>query len=293
MTAESCVIALDVGGTSVKSGVVYAHQQHIITVTRTIIDSSADADAILASLTRIVVGHLVELQGKEIRGLALAFPGPFDYEAGICQIQGLEKFGTIYGVNIRHALQERLDALLPILFRNDAESAIVGECLYGAGQGYRRIIGVTLGTGLGSAFIVDGVRQASGKGVPEGGWLYEMPFKAKRADDCFSIRGITARLEVVEERSGDLLATANRARQGNDRIRQVFAKFGADLADFLQPFVHEFAADAVLVLGGIAGAFDLFEAPLRDRLTVPAITGSRGADAPLLGVAELFFNRQE
>lgn len=291
MAAESCVIALDVGGTSVKSGVVILGQHEIIAVTHTKIDSKADAETILDTFARIVDGYLVEHRGTEILGIALAFPGPFDYDEGICLIRGLEKYGAIYGVNIRHALQKWLDyEQIRILFRNDAESAIVGECLYGAGKDYRRIIGMTLGTGFGSAFVIDGVRQESGKGVPDGGWLYDIPFKGIRADDQFSIRGITAKLELKNEQSGDLLFASQQAREGNDRFQRVFAEFGDELGQFLGPFVRDFDADVILVLGGVAGAFDLFEGALCSRLTVPVLTGIRGADAPLLGAAELFFS---
>jgi glucokinase len=102
--------------------------------------------------------HLSESHTPDLLGVAFGFPGPFDYEAGICLIEGVEKYGALYGVNIRDAIRTRLDlGDLPILFRNDAEAAVVGETRYGAGRNYPRVIGVTLGTGCGSAFLVDGV----------------------------------------------------------------------------------------------------------------------------------------
>jgi hypothetical protein len=50
-----------------------------------------------------------------------------------------------------------------------------------------------------------------------------------------------------------------------------------------------FAAEAVLVLGRIAGAMDLFGPSLRQALSLPALPGERGPEAALLGAADLLF----
>ena len=114
----------------------------------------------------------------------------------VCLIEGVEKYGAIHGVDIRADLQARLHLRdLPILFRNDAEAAVVGEARYGAGRDYRRLIGVTLGTGCGSAFLEDGLPVTKGPGVPPNGWLYPVLFRGIRADDLFSRRGLEARLD--------------------------------------------------------------------------------------------------
>jgi glucokinase len=286
------VIALDVGGTSVKS-VLVAPGGHVSgKPSITPIDSSGEADRILNTFAQIIRAHLRESDTSHLLGVALGFPGPFDYDAGICLIEGVEKYGAIYGVDMRQALRARLDlGNLPILFRNDAEAAVVGEARYGAGQDYRRLIGVTLGTGCGSAFLVDGVPVTSGPGVPPNGWLYPVLFRGLRADDNFSRRGLEARLRsagVTERNVKDAAATA---RAGDVGARQVFEAFGSDLGTFLNSFAVAFAAEAVLVLGRIAGAMDLFGPHLREALSVPALPGERGPDAALLGAADLLFFR--
>src|SRR5688500_1168610 len=145
MTQPSCasispsarVIALDVGGTSVKSALIALGGHVIGEPVITPIDSSGEAESILRSFAQIISTHLGQAQTSNVIGAALGFPGPFDYGAGICLIEGVEKYRAIYGVNMRDALRARLDlGDLPILFRNDAEAAAVGEARYGAGQNY-------------------------------------------------------------------------------------------------------------------------------------------------------------
>jgi glucokinase len=284
------VIALDVGGTSVKSALVAPGGHVIGEPSITLIDSSSEADSILSTFAQIIHSHLGESHTSDLLGVAFGFPGPFDYAAGICLIEGVEKYGAIYGVNMRDALRARLElGDLPILFRNDAEAAVVGEARYGVGRGYRRLIGVTLGTGCGSAFVVDGVPVISGPGVPPNGWLYPMLFRGLRADDLFSRRGLEARLRSANVTARNIKAVAAAARARDPTARQVFEVFGADLGTFLNSFAVAFAAEAVLVLGRIAGAMDLFGPPLRQALSVPALPGQRGPDAALLGAADLLF----
>jgi glucokinase len=251
-------------------------------------DSSSEADSILRTFARIIRTYLGKSHTSDLLGVALGFPGPFDYAAGICLIEGVEKYSAIYGVDMRAALRARLDLReLPILFRNDAEAAVVGEARYGAGRDYRRLIGVTLGTGCGSAFLVDGVPVTSGPGVPPNGWLYPVLFRGLRADDLFSRRGLEARLRSAGVTERNVKDAAAAARAGDAGARQVFEAFGAGLGSFLNTHAGAFAAEAVLVLGRIAGAIDLFGPPLRQALSVPALPGERGPDAALLGAADL------
>ena len=290
LTPSARVIALDVGGTSVKSALVAPGGQVIGKPSITPVDSSGETDSILETFAQIISIHLAENYTSNLLGVALGFPGPFDYPAGICLIEGVEKYGAIYGVNMRYALGARVNlGDLPILFRNDAEAAVVGEARYGVGRDYQRLIGVTLGTGCGSAFLADGVPVTSGPGVPPNGWLYPILFRGSRADDVFSRRGLEARLHAAGVTERNVKDAAAVARAGDVGARQVFEAFGADLGAFLNSFAVVFAADAVLVLGRIAGAMDLFGAPLRQTLSVPALSGERGPDAALLGAAHLLF----
>ena len=288
LTSRVRVIALDVGGTSVKSALVAPGGHVIGEPAITPIDSSGEAEGILRTFARIISTYLGQTQNSNIIGVVLGFPGPFDYAAGICLIEGVEKYAAIYRVNMRDALRARLDlGDLPILFRNDAEAAVVGEARYGRGRNYRRLIGVTLGTGCGSAFLVDGVPVTSGPGVPSSGWLYPVLFRGIRADDVFSSRGLQARLQGARVTERNVKDAAVAARAGDPGARQVFEEFGADLGSFLNSHAVAFAAEVVLVLGQIASAIDLFGPPLCQALSVPALPGELGPDAALLGVADL------
>jgi hypothetical protein len=152
------------------------------------IDSSGAAEQIVAALQAAIERHIRRIQPHSLRGIAFGFPGPFDYPNGVSYIRGVQKYESIYSLDLRAALRERLGAGdLPIVFRNDAEAAIVGEARYGAARGYDRLIGLTLGTGLGSAFLELGAPVRGGERVPPNGELYAERYRGAMADDLFLI----------------------------------------------------------------------------------------------------------
>jgi glucokinase len=279
------VIALDVGGSSIKSGIVRAGMVAGETLRTTPIDSNGTAQAIIETIGGIIAAHLAECVPHGCTGVAFAFPGPFDYVRGVSLIAGLKKYSALYGQNITDLLRPRFPSL-PIRYRNDAEAAIVGEARHGAGSTAHRLIGVTLGTGCGSAFVVDGQPQTGGDGVPPNGWLYAELFQGQPADEQFSTRGLLALLKASDHDA--IRLAAERARAVDMTMRRVFALFGARLGLFLAPYVAQFRADAVLVTGGIAHTFDLFGNSLAGTLSVPVVRGSLSQRAAVLGAAALF-----
>ena len=285
----SLVIALDVGGMTITSGIVARNGVIIGEILDTPANSRGDAETILATFAGIVREHLAQIGVSEWLGISFGFPRPFEYDTGVARITGLGKFDALYGVNIADDLRSRVDiGERPIRFRNDAEAAIIGECKYGAGRGFSRVIGITLGTSMGSSFVRDGVRVTRGPGIPTGDFLFREPALDLRADDVFSQRG----LELLLARFGitpDVPAAAELARDYDLVALSVFQEFGASLGQFLHPYAKKFGAQAILVLGGIANAFDLFGPLLKEALTIPAIPGERPEDAALLGAAALIF----
>jgi glucokinase len=282
------VISLDVGGSSIKSALVAADRQIVGSICVNVIQSAASAAEIFHTLATIIAGHLEMV--RDVRGIAFAFPGPFDYEQGICLIQYLGKYDALYGLNITENLKEILGMpSLEVHYRNDAEAAILGEALYGAGAGYSRLLGLTIGTGLGSAFVAEGRLITQGDNVPSHGWLYPCMFEDQRADDVFSTRCLLARLQERGIHARDIASAIQMADQNNIALAEIFAAFGLELGEFLQPFVSAFHADAVLVTGGIAEAWERFAPSLGRALSVPVLRGGLGRRAALLGAAALYF----
>ena len=117
----------------------------------------------------------------------------------------------------------------------------------------------------------------SGEGLPPNGELHVIPFRGAPVEDTISGRAISARFDG---RTG-AAEIAARADAGDVRAAAAFASLGADVAEFLEPWVRAFRPTRVVVGGSIALAWRHFSAALPPVATV----AERLDDAPLLGAA--------
>ncbi|MBN7812675.1 ROK family protein [Algoriphagus sp. H41] len=174
--------------------------------------------------------------------LGIAMPGPFDYPNGVSLMIDQGKMKALYGLSVKDLLAESL-GIDPahISFTNDAEAFLLGESLAGAGRGFKNSVGLTLGTGLGSAFKV-GEKVWDAK-------LWTAPFRDGIAEDYLGtdwIRRYTA------ERFGARVTGMKELLSGGfgrEVEEGVLSEFGKSLGEFLYPYLAEMQLTG-LVLGG-------------------------------------------
>jgi len=286
VTSGQVVGALDIGGTHVTAGRVAIDSATVDAGTRVrVAFPPAGGRALLAR----IVEAAAAVATPEVRHFGVAAPGPFDYAAGICRIA--HKLPGLYGVNLRRELGTALDLTgdNAISFVNDAEAFLLGEWWAGAARDHERAVGITLGTGLGSAFLEHGRIVRSGPRVPAGGELYKLAFRGAPVEEVISRGALLARYGASSEEETDIEEIAARGRAGERRARLAFAELAADLAEFLVPQLDAFAPTCLVVGGSIARAWELLEPALAQRLTVfrPVVVMRAASidDAPLLGAA--------
>ncbi|WP_245557526.1 ROK family protein [Deinococcus peraridilitoris] len=227
-----------------------------------------------------------------VAGVGVAMPSPFEYARGVARHR--HKFAALYGVNVRESLRDAwagtpLADTSPV-FGNDADLFALGEAWAGAARGRTRVLGVTLGTGLGSGFVVAGRVVTSGEGVPPEGELWNTPYAGALAEDSVSTRAL---VDAYTRSGGPQLNPADlaaRARQGDVGARQVWQQFGEHLAAVLTPVVQDFKPDVVVVGGNLTQAWTLFSAPLK-LLGVPCEASRLLDEAALLGAAALVLDQ--
>jgi glucokinase len=211
------------------------------------------------------------------------------------------KLRAIYGVNLKDELNERLE--LPqkfiIRFENDAWTFLRGEAWLGAARGFRRAVGITLGTGLGSAFMVGDRVVLEGAGIPPKGSIYDLPYEGGIVEDKISRRGIIARYKELAGRryreGMDVEDIAIRGIKHKDKFSiQVFNEMGKRLGQVLRPILSEFRAECLVLGGQISKSFILFSNPLQGELqSIPTLKKIAPANmidlSPIFGAAKLVF----
>ena len=281
--------ALELGGTHVTA--VRVEGGAVVPASRTRRPLRPDGDR--SELLGAILGAAAAAGRPKVGRWGVAVPGPFDYQHGICTIRGVHKLDALHGVDLRAELATalRLSDGGQVRFLNDADAFLLGEWRAGAAKGQRRCVGVTLGTGLGSAFLADGRICSSGVGVPPDGRLDLIAFDGRPVEETVSRRGLLARYRADRsEVDLDVEHVAARARAGEAAARRTFAEVMAALGEFLAPWLGEFGASCLVVGGTIARAWDLIDPALRPalaglpRLEVVALAANLD-DAALLGAA--------
>ncbi|WP_416959164.1 ROK family protein [Streptomyces sp. Agncl-13] len=264
---------LEIGGTHVTAALVDLRDGRVTGRTREPLDADGDAEGILATVRRCADGLPVPPGAR----WGVAVPGPFDYARGIALFEGVGKFDALYGMDIRaallHGMRQRPG---DIVFLNDAHAFLTGEWSAGTVRGHRRAVGITLGTGVGSAFLSDGRICDTGPGVPPEGRLDLTEIAGRPLEDTVSRRAILAR---YGDPAADVSDIAGRARAGDERARRVLNDAFTGLGLALGPRMADFGATALVVGGSMALSWDLVAPALSTGLATGGwIPDDLGAD---------------
>jgi glucokinase len=284
-------IGLDIGGTHITAAIIDIIDMKIVesSLHKESFDSNLPVEQVMDIWEKAIRISLKNSGVAEIMGVAVCVPGPFDYSTGICWIKGQSKYEYFYGLNIRDLIQERLNLPVdfPILFENDAVCFGKGEVYKDKNNLSKKVMAVTLGTGLGACFIDKGVSINSGSSVPTDGEIYNLPYKKGIAEDYVSVRGL---LSGTNSTNG--LELFNRAVSGDTIALKAFKEMGEDLAEIVIPWLKNFSAERFIIGGKMANAHDFFLPAFSKKIREAGseIIVSVSADnevAALLGAASL------
>ncbi|MGP0584289.1 ROK family protein [Paenibacillus timonensis] len=236
--------------------------------------------------------------------IGFAFPGPFNYEEGVALLQGIGKYEALYKLSVRDLLREKLYQLsshTPSILTNLLASAEIrfgnDAHLFGLGIGLRfpskRLICLTLGTGLGSAFVENGQLVSAADGVPLNGMLFAEPYREGIVDDYFGRRGI---LGMAKERgvlmgNTDVADLAEAAKHGDDKALELFHEYGRRLGKMLLPYIIAFKPGRIVLGGQISNSFPLWDDDLQQSLgefSLPVIQSQDGIVDVFKGIHQLF-----
>ena len=251
---EESVIVYDVGGSHVSAAVCFTDGYRLGPVVTGHHKDCHSADDFVNLLYTVGAQAAADVAG--VSGAELAMPGPFDYEEGISQMR--HKLPYLYGFDLRQALAQRFSwQPCQVRFLNDADAYLLGEIGTGAAHGFSRAVGITLGTGVGSAFAVDGHLVTSGPGVPPGGEIWNLPYEGGIVEDLISTRAIQGGYLQRTGQQCDVATIAARA-SSDPAAASVFSGFGHNLGKALRVVTSGFAPNVVVLGGGISRSSHLF-----------------------------------
>ncbi|WP_297197426.1 ROK family protein [Thermanaeromonas sp.] len=304
-------LGIDLGGTSIKGGIV-DKEGRILAQGQVPTKAQDGAEVVLAQMATLteVLKVTAGIKESELQGAGVGIPGSVDVEKGLVRLAP-----NLHWSNF--PLKEKMEKVLgiPVSLDNDAHVAALGEMWQGAGRNYKDILMVTIGTGIGSAVILDGE-------VRRGFWGYGAELGHVKVDPegalcqcggrgCLeTLASATAIVHQVErelkrgrpsslqhkpglEAKDVLLA----AREGDELALEVVNRAASYLGIALANAVFLLGPEVVIIGGGVAQAGEVILKPLKERFVealgpwqirpLPLLAARLGNKAGFVGAAYL------
>lgn len=260
-------IALDVGGTKIKAGIVERDKVSSIVVEKT--KSDGDLEDVLTQLTDIIR----KLIDNKVKAIALGLPSRIDPEKG--EVISTTNIPSLHEFNIVGYLEELFG--IPVFIQNDTACFALGELYFGKAKEKKRAIAVTLGTGMGVAAVNNGqIINLYGREDAEFG---ERKFLNKTFEDYCSGKYFTDTFGT------DSLDMQKRAEEGDKKALKSFKNLGRHLSEALKILIFEHNPEIIILGGSISNSYFLFSSEFKD-LGVK-VSPSKLENAALLGASKL------
>lgn len=313
MADKRAAIGVDVGGTETKAGIVDESG---------IILARADRPTDVQAGTKGIVGIAEELLGSaseqriEISSIGIGAAGFINSETGSATFSP----NLVYD-DPKIAAAVRVATDLPVALDNDANAAAWGERRFGLAKGSDYLAFLTIGTGIGSGFVVDGrlVRGRTGAAAEFGHTIVEIggPQCTCGLKGCLeqlasgTAIARLAREAVADDPSSSIFSfassadeitaadVARAARQYDETARDVLRRAGTALGVGLSNVVNVFDPEVIVLGGSVVKAGEPFLGPARDRLAAMTTAQRRRPmrldvstleDAGIVGAAALAFD---
>jgi glucokinase len=145
------VIGVDLGGTTVKTGVV-AGDGSIVYQAKLPSRGSDGPPAVIAQIEASIREAMKHTNGKTITGIGIGAPGMVNDEGVVQSPPNFDRWDT---VPLKDEMQKRFGGAT-IVVENDANAAAIAEAKFGAGKRYPNFLFVIWGTGVGGGIILNG-----------------------------------------------------------------------------------------------------------------------------------------
>jgi glucokinase len=314
---EICAVGFDVGGTKIAAGIVTEGGR---VVHKEVVATPQPSDATALQCTLVELAHKLRNSHPGIMAIGVGAAGLIDWPTGHIRWAPNSSYRDL-------PLQRILTAEtgLPTAVENDANAAAWAETRVGAGAGYRDAIVLTVGTGIGGGFILDGKLFRGQTGI--GGEVGHLIVNPAGQVQCGC--GLTGCLEAMAsgtalgrigraaaaiDPTGMIAVMANgasnvtgetvfdAARLGDLAARSLFDQIGFWLGVGIASLVSLFDPEIVVITGGLILTGDLLLSPTQSSFerfvfarynrVLPLILPARlGTDAGLIGAALLALDR--
>lgn len=316
---EPLAVGIDIGGTGTKFGIV-DRVGNVLFSSEISTKKHKEVDSFIDELHDSLEPLMKKAGGAgRIKGIGVGAPNGNFYTGTIEYAPNLPWKGII---PLAKLIEDKFK--LPVTLTNDANAAAIGEMMYGAAQGMRDFIMITLGTGVGSGIVANGQLIYGHDGfagelghtivIPDGR-IHEGTGKFGSLESYASATGVRlTALETLEKTSEpsllrkvpkdqmDSKAVFEAAIQGDKVALEIFEYTGKILGLALANAVMFSSPEAIILFGGLTKAGELILKPTRAHMEANLIqvfqnkvkilvSHLKESDAAILGASALAWDK--
>ena len=274
-------MGVDIGGTSVKLGLVDEHGRILCSEAYDVAFDRYETpilETVLKSMKLFLAEH--KIMEQELEGIGVSATGGIDTVNGVV-IGSAGHIQNWEGSRIKDEMEKTFH--LPTAVLNDANAAALGEMWIGAAAGHRNVIVMTVGTGVGGGIIVDSKILLGANGlageighivINNDGELCScgnhgcLEHYGSTAALIRRVRDAASRGKIIlsEEHEVNGRFIFSEAKKGNVVMLELLDSWINDIASGLVGLVHIFNPELILIGGGVSAQKELFIDRLREKV---------------------------
>lgn len=242
------LIGVDLGGTGVQAGLVDGGK----IVRRSDLPTEAEQgkDRVIQNILKVIE----DVFDERAKGIGIGCPGTLKEDGTVIHSPNL----PINGVNLKKVIGERFGK--PVRIDNDANCYVLAEALFGSGMGKSTVLGLTLGTGLGGALVIDGEVFRGRGNAGEFGHMticYNGP-ESKCCGNHGCIENYVGGGNVSRRTGMTLRYLFDQASEGNKQAIGFWKEFGSYLGVAVSNYVNILDPEIIVIGGTVTEAWKLF-----------------------------------
>jgi len=248
-------IGFDIGGSSIKA-VLVKDEQIIKSV---IYDTPGRLEDLMVLIAKMRDELSSDLGAEAINGIGFGVAGTPDANREI--MLNSPNIEYLNGQPLKKMLVEKLD-FDRIKLEHDVHCFLLAEKKLGLAKNFKNLFYLTLGTGIGSAWMVEGkIFYGSHGAASESG---HMVIEAEKAPDMDEFEELAANKFIIKMLGFGSNEAIKRARAGEKKPEEVLRQLGRNLGVGLGNIINAFDPEAIILSGGIAEAKEFILPGIRE-----------------------------
>jgi glucokinase len=280
---DQSIIGIDLGGTNIRGGWVKGN--HLSGILQQRIASHGSVEEVLHQLFTLTDALVTD----SIKAIGIGVPGLVDAATGT--VYDVVNIPSWKEVPLQKTMEDRYG--LPVFINNDANCFALGEFYFGKGKDCHSMVGLTIGTGLGTGIIINQKLYAgSNCGAGEFGMIDYL-------DHCYEYYASGQFFQNIYGEDGETVFV--RAAEGDTNALRMYEEMGTHLGNAIKTILFALDTELIVLGGSVRKAFPYFSKtmwesiqsfPFKRSVERLQINVSELENSGILGAAALFLDWQ-